>query len=147
MSLDLTGDELTLVQVMAWCRQVTSHFPRQCRPRSISSYGVARSHWVNGYRQFLFNWHRGNHTTIEWLPQCLPGKPEECGYITTTDHSDPDSKVHGTNMGPTWVLSVSDGPHVGPMNLGVRGSARRVRISWNVLFVFNFYDPNAIIRL
>ena len=28
----------------------------------------------------------------------------------------PDSKVHGANMGPTWVLSSPDGPHVGPMN-------------------------------
>ena len=28
----------------------------------------------------------------------------------------PDSKVHGTNMGPTWVLSAPDEPHVGPMN-------------------------------
>ena len=36
-------------------------------------------------------------------------------YIT------PDSKVHGTNMGPTWVLSPPDGPHVGPMNLAIRG--------------------------
>ena len=27
----------------------------------------------------------------------------------------PDSKGHGTNMGPTWVLSAPDGPHVGPM--------------------------------
>ena len=32
----------------------------------------------------------------------------------------PDSKVHGANMGPTWVLSAPDGPHVGPMNLAVR---------------------------
>ena len=29
----------------------------------------------------------------------------------------PDSKVHGANTGPTWVLSAQDGPHVGPMNL------------------------------
>ena len=28
-----------------------------------------------------------------------------------------DSKVHGANMGRTWVLSAPDGPHVGPMNL------------------------------
>ena len=33
----------------------------------------------------------------------------------------PDSKVHGANMGPTWVLSAPDGPHVGPMNLAIRG--------------------------
>ena len=32
----------------------------------------------------------------------------------------PYSKVHGVNMGPTWVLSAPDGPHVGPMNLAVR---------------------------
>ena len=31
----------------------------------------------------------------------------------------PDSKVHGANMGPTWVLSTPDGPHVGPMNLAI----------------------------
>ena len=31
----------------------------------------------------------------------------------------PDSKVHVTNMGPTWVLLAPDGPHVGPMNLAV----------------------------
>ena len=34
--------------------------------------------------------------------------------------SNPDSKVHGANMGPTWVLSAPDGPHVGPMNLAIR---------------------------
>ena len=34
--------------------------------------------------------------------------------------SHPDSKVHGTNMGPTWILSAPDGPHVGPMNLAIK---------------------------
>ena len=32
----------------------------------------------------------------------------------------PDSKVHGTNMGPTWILSAPGGPHVGPMNFAIR---------------------------
>ena len=31
----------------------------------------------------------------------------------------PNSKDHGANMGPTWVLSAPDGPHVGPMNLAI----------------------------
>ena len=35
--------------------------------------------------------------------------------------NDPDSKVHWANMGPTWVLSTPDGPHVGPINLAIRG--------------------------
>ena len=32
----------------------------------------------------------------------------------------PDSKVHGANMGPIWVLSAPDGLHVGPTNLAIR---------------------------
>ena len=35
-------------------------------------------------------------------------------------HLTPDSKVHGANMGPTWVLSAPDGPHIGPMNFVIR---------------------------
>ena len=31
----------------------------------------------------------------------------------------PGSKVHVANMGPTWVLSTPDGPHVGPMNIAI----------------------------
>ena len=31
----------------------------------------------------------------------------------------PDSKVHGANMGPTWLLSAPDGPHVRPMNVAI----------------------------
>ena len=37
-----------------------------------------------------------------------------------TERIIPDNKVHGTNMGPTWVLSAPAGPHVGPMNLAIR---------------------------
>ena len=32
----------------------------------------------------------------------------------------PDSKAHGANMGPTWVLSAPGVPHIGPMNLAIR---------------------------
>ena len=47
MSLDLTDDKSTLVQVMAWCRQATSHYLSQCWPSSMSPYGVTRPQWVN----------------------------------------------------------------------------------------------------
>ena len=33
----------------------------------------------------------------------------------------PDSKVHGANRGPSWVLLAPDVPHVGSMNLAIRG--------------------------
>ena len=37
MSLDFTDDQSTLVQVMAWCRQATSHYLSQCWPRSVAT--------------------------------------------------------------------------------------------------------------
>ena len=43
------------------------------------------------------------------------------GYMDAS----PDSKVHGANMGPTWVLSAPYGPHVGPMNLAIRDMMTR----------------------
>ena len=33
----------------------------------------------------------------------------------------PNNKVHGANMGPTWVLLAPDGPHGDPMNLAISG--------------------------
>ena len=47
MSLDFTDDQSTLVQVMAWCRQATSHYLSQCWPRSLSPYGVTRPQWID----------------------------------------------------------------------------------------------------
>ena len=46
MLLNLADDKSTLVQVMAWCRQATSHYLSQCWPRSVSPYGVTRPQWV-----------------------------------------------------------------------------------------------------
>ena len=46
MSVDLTDDMSTLVQVMAWCRQATSHYLSQSCPTSLSSYGVNRPQLV-----------------------------------------------------------------------------------------------------
>ena len=47
MSLDFTDDQSTLVKVMAWCRQATSHYLSQCWPRSLPPYGVTRPQCVN----------------------------------------------------------------------------------------------------
>ena len=33
--------------------------------------------------------------------------------------NNPDNNAHGANMGPIWVLSATDGPHVGPMKLAI----------------------------
>ena len=47
LALNLGNVKSTLIQVMAWCRQATSHCLNQCWPRSLTSYGVTRPQWVN----------------------------------------------------------------------------------------------------
>ena len=56
MPRDLTDDKSTLVQVMAWCHQATSHYLSQCWLSSLSSCGIARPQWVNlKYWAFVIN--------------------------------------------------------------------------------------------
>ena len=47
MPLDLTDDKSTLVQVMAWCRQATSHYLSQCWHISVSPNGITKPRWLN----------------------------------------------------------------------------------------------------
>ena len=47
MPLDFADDKSTLVQVMTWCLQATSHYLSQCWPRSLLPYGVIRPQWVD----------------------------------------------------------------------------------------------------
>ena len=47
MPLNCINEKSTLVQVIAWCRQTTSHYLSQCWPRSLSPFGFTRSEWVN----------------------------------------------------------------------------------------------------
>ena len=81
MPMDLTDGKSTLVQVMAWCRQVTSHYLSLCWPRSLSPYGVIRPQWVNslmvtdakmGYR----NWPRYGLRWSGWY--CHQAQHELC---------------------------------------------------------------------
>ena len=53
-------------------------------------------------------------------------------YTIHTIYANPDSKVHRANVGPTWVLSAPDGPHVGPMKLAIREDSK-----WFHIFVFS----------
>ena len=53
---DLTDNKSTLVQVMAWCHQVTSHYLNQCWLSSLSPYGVIRPQWVILFSYFWHQW-------------------------------------------------------------------------------------------
>ena len=76
---------------------------------------------------------------VSWMQQSANLSP-------TRQHADqsgyPDSKVHGANMGPTWVLSVHDGPHVDPVNLAIRVRLKldsSANVTWDQRWWFQFW--------
>ena len=46
----------------------------------------------------------------------------------------PDSKIHGANMGPTWVLPAPGGPHVGHINLAIWVVMQYGCLGWSAPF-------------
>ena len=79
MLLDPTDERSTLVQVMAGCRQATSHYLSKWWPRSLSPYGVTGPQWVDmiyNMRLVQQMWCRKeferqkNHSTSFWWASC-----------------------------------------------------------------------------
>ena len=64
-----------------------------------------------------------NYTVlVKGAPEAPPPPPPPPPHTHTHTHKHththtPGSKVHGTNMGPTWGRQDPGGPHVGPMSL------------------------------
>ena len=76
-----------------------------CLVWSVYPYhsGLPRCRWSNpkGY-EWIYGFTRDSQHNHNTTPQ-----------IT----NNPDDKVHGANMGPTWVLSAPDGPMLAPWTL------------------------------
>ena len=82
MPLDLTDDKSILVQVMAWCRQATSHYLSQCWPRFISPYGVTRPQWVNNIVWST----RSSSKSLTSMMTSSPGNADICDDVMTGKH-------------------------------------------------------------
>ena len=66
MALDIAVGKSTLVQVMAWCSQATSHYISQCWPRSLLPCGVTRPQRVNMTVDIGINFNGLNYATFVW---------------------------------------------------------------------------------
>ena len=80
MPLDLTDDKSTLIQVMAWCRQATSHYLSQCLPRFMPPYGVTRPQWVMSMEIAIL---RRPQLPIKWGPSRVQWCLMRCVILIT----------------------------------------------------------------
>ena len=65
MPLDLTDDKSPLVQVMAWCRQATSHYLSQYWPRSMSPNGVTKPPFLHVSSTVFFSFTNASWQTLK----------------------------------------------------------------------------------
>ena len=100
---NLTDQKLTLVPIMAWCHQATSHYMGQCWPRSMLSYCITWQQWVNFNKvisgninmdlDFIWFLHNEIQKTVEIIPH---GRQRDTyhtewilGLQMTWQHKDP----------------------------------------------------------
>ena len=65
LSLHFTDGKVTLVQVMAWCHQATSHYECQCWPNSMLPNEVTKPQWVKSLQLI---WRSGNCRWNQQVP-------------------------------------------------------------------------------
>ena len=118
----------SLVQIMVWyqidAKPLSKPMPiyRQLDPTQFTFYSRCFiTEILRGWGPPLsFSTIHNRHVNVSpnvWVP---PMQLHFLDRLTPLFNDIPDSKVHGTNMGPTWVLSAPDGPRVAPMNLAIR---------------------------
>ena len=144
MPLYLTDDKSTLVQVMAWCRQATSHYLSQCWPRYVAKWHhkasmssecyhgqtrFGRFQFKKDFRQIL---HIDTGSRYVYEGSCMvPGYtarvkwPFNDGPATKPQSwrfpDQNNSSLIARFMGPTWDPPGADRTQVDPMNLAIRG--------------------------
>ena len=75
MPQSLTNEKSTLVQVMDWCWQATSHNLSQCWPRSMSPYDITRWQWVNSLGPSDAIWRQRSGSTLAQVMACCLTAP------------------------------------------------------------------------
>ena len=92
----------------------------QASPGLQRYYGVIESHDCNFISIVLADTVAHLPLLAQWWQISCPVNMRQVKLNRRERFTCPDSKVHGANMEPTWVLSAPDGPHVGLMNLATR---------------------------
>ena len=67
-----------LVQVMAWCRQATSHYHSQCWTRSLSPNSVSKPQWIKARQMWLCS----SYDSLTLLRQMIEIQSQSRAYLS-----------------------------------------------------------------
>ena len=115
MSLDLTDEKSTLVQVMAWCHQATSHYLSQCWPRSLSPYGVTRPQWLKSSHCNSFE----DLAPVDFIYGCLIFKwiAETWLWWHVSSTVNPTMAASWHDLFNAYLLTLIWGPYYSPIHV------------------------------
>ena len=87
-----------LVQIMAW--------HRKCCLQNVG-------HFYSGFNVLIWIHVEESQGWLLYIQRIMQKRSQ------SSTQPNPDSKVHGANMGPIWGRQDLGGPHVGPMNFAI----------------------------
>ena len=99
-------------------------FVDECHQATYQSRMVLTHQYIIRWEfvwSLILHWLLLSRNAMDYLSIKLAFKTAWCPFRVRICKKSPDSKVHGGNMGPTWVQSAPDGPHVGPHELCYQG--------------------------
>ena len=140
MPMDLTDGKSTLVQVMAWCRQATSHYLSQCWPRSLLPYGIIRPQWVINKQQHFSIWH------VAILTQCSHEKKTGNMNHTTKVRFFHLSKISSSHI-LNYVASIRfQLVHKHFCTRNVASETQAICRNINHVYVTSYYSPHSCVK-
>ena len=72
------------------------------------------------------------------LAEVYVGAFEWHSFLTGVTEANPDSKVHGANMGPIWGRQDPGGPHIGPTNFAIwEAAVTPIKYEHDIEYVIN----------
>ena len=124
----MTGDKSTLFQVMAWCRQATSHYLSQCWPRYMLPYGITRPQCVNDSEKWRKTPNEGtvfvscviknyHYSDVKMGP--MMSQITSLTIVYSTVYSGANQRKHQSSVSLAFVRGIHwwpvNSPHKGPV--------------------------------
>ena len=117
------GDQpqLMVLEGMSNRRVMCSHLPPRAfaRHENVMSKRTKIVYGLRNPKDLLVSYYHHCRLVSHGTGAVKPFSDWNQTWTLKSPRQTPDSKVHGSNIGPIWGRQDPGGPHVGPMNLGI----------------------------
>ena len=109
LSVNLTKEKSTSVQVITWCHRATSHYLNPCWPRSTSPYGFIQPQWVkSALVQVMTKYHQATSCYLNsfWPSSMTPCIVTRGQWVKSDSVKICSDQIHNTEITAYNILQI-----------------------------------------